>query len=127
MYTARQRYAGYAAALRDAGIKVDERNARFGLHNPAHTKDTVIELLGRRSPPTAFFATNNRTAVGAAEALADRPEIGLVGFDDFELASALRRPITVIAYDTDEMARHAAEMLFARLTGTTRVSPSGGG
>jgi LacI family transcriptional regulator len=117
VYTARQRYAGYSAALRDAGIKIDERITRFGLHNPGQTQETVTEMLKRRSAPTAFFATNNRTAVGAAEALADRPEIGLVGVDDFELASALRRPITVIAFDTDEMARHAAEMLFSRLTG----------
>ena len=118
VYTARQRYAGYTAALHDAGIKVDERITRFGLHNPAqHPGNRHRDCSGGASPPTAFFATNNRTAVGAAEALADRPEVGLVGVDDFELASALRRPITVIAYDTDEMARHAAEMLFARLTG----------
>ncbi len=72
----------------------------------------------RGTPSTdSLFATNNRTAVGAAEALADRPEIGLVGFDDFELAGALRRPVTVVDFDTDEMARHAAEMLFGRLTG----------
>ena len=117
VYTARQRHAGYCSALRAARIKVDERIIRFELHDPDGTRDAVAELLAGPRPPTAFFATNNRTAVGAAEALADRPEIGLVGFDDFELAGALRRPVTVVAFDTDEMARHAAEMLFGRLTG----------
>ena len=117
VYTARQRRSGYCAALRAARIKVDERIIHFGLHDPAGTREAIARLLAGPRPPTAFFATNNRTAVGAAEALADRPEIGLVGFDDFELAGALRRPVTVVAFDTDEMARHAAEMLFGRLTG----------
>ena len=80
-------------------------------------RDAVAEMLAAPSPPTAFFATNNRTAVGAAELLADRPEIGLVGCDDFELAAALRRPVTVVAFDVDEIARHATELLFERLAG----------
>ena len=117
VYTARQRYTGYCAGLRAARLKVDERIVRFGLRDPAGTRNAVTELLAGPRPPTAFFATNNRTAVGAAEALADRPEIGLVGFDDFELAGALRRPISIVAFDTDEMACHAAEMLFGRLNG----------
>jgi LacI family transcriptional regulator len=118
VYTARERYTGYSSALRAARVKVDERIVRFGLHDPVHTRDAVVELLERPNPPTAFFATNNRTAIGAAEALADLPEIGLVGFDDFELSAALRRPVTVVAYDIEEMARHAAEMLFGRLAGS---------
>ena len=117
VYTAWQRLAGYAAALAGAGIGVDERLTRFGLHAPNRARDAVAEMLAAPSPPTAFFATNNRTAVGAAELLADRPEIGLVGCDDFELAAALRRPVTVVAFDVDEVARHATELLFERLAG----------
>ncbi len=116
-FTARERFAGYRSALLGAGVEPDDDIWRFGLHDPERTRDTVIEMLAGPSPPTAFFATNNRTAVGAAEALADRPEIGLVGFDDFELASALRRPVTVISYDTTEIAQQATELLFERLAG----------
>ena len=48
------------------------------------------ELLALPSPPTAVFGTNNRMTIGAALALArERPRVALVGFDDFELATAL--------------------------------------
>jgi LacI family transcriptional regulator len=122
-FTARERVAGYNAELNAAGIDPRAELRRFGLQQPSRTRDAVYEMLADRRPPTAFFATNNRTAVGAAEALADLPEVGLVGFDDFELASALRRPVSVISYDTTEMARQAAELLFHRLAGD-RTKPT---
>ena len=74
-------------------------------------------MLALTEPPTAFFATNNRTAVGAASVLADRVDIGLVGFDDFELAESLRRAVTVVAYDAADLAGQAVDLLFARLAG----------
>lgn len=116
-FTARQRLAGYRSALDSAGVDFDDRIVRFDLQDPHITRDTVVEMCAASNPPTAFFATNNRTAVGAAEALADRPDIGLVGFDDFELAAALRRPVTVISYDIADMANQATELLFERLAG----------
>ena len=117
VYTARQRYTGYCAGCAPHGSRSTSESSASACAIPTGTRNAVAELLAGPRPPTAFFATNNRTAVGAAEALADRPEIGLVGFDDFELAGALRRPITIVAFDTDEMASHAAEMLFGRLNG----------
>ena len=116
-FTARQRLAGYRAALDAAGVDIDELIIRYDLLDPHTTRDTVLDMLTATSPPTAFFATNNRTAIGAAEALADRSDIGLVGFDDFELAAALRRPVTVVSYDVADMARQATELLFERLAG----------
>ena len=79
-------------------------------------------MLTRPRAPTAFFATNNRTAVGAAEALADRPEIGLVGSTTSNWPRRCGARSRSFAFDTDEMARHAAEMLFGRLTGN-RAKP----
>lgn len=116
-FTAQERHHGYHLALGQAGIDGDERIARFGLHDPARTRAVVAELLDDADPPTALFATNNRTAVGAAEAILDRPDVGLVGFDDFELAAALRRPVTVVSYDTSAMAEQASDLLFSRLAG----------
>ena len=43
---------------------------------------------------------------------------GLVGFDDFELADRLRRPVTVVAYDAAGPAGQAVDLLFARLAGS---------
>ncbi len=117
MYTAAERYRGYADALAESGVAVDEGLVAWGLHTPDAAAAFVSSLLESDSPPTAFFATNNRTAVGAANALADRPDVGLVGFDDIEFAEALARPVTVVTYDLEAFAKSAADMLFERLSG----------
>lgn len=39
----------------------------------------------------------------------------MVGFDDFELSHLMPRPLTIIAYDTRQLARQGAELLFARI------------
>jgi LacI family transcriptional regulator len=57
-----------------------------------------------------LFASNNRNSIGALRAIraVGRP-VGLVGFDDFELADMIEAPFTVVAYDSDEMGRVASE------------------
>lgn len=44
-------------------------------------------------------------------------EAALLAFDDFDLASLVPYPLTVIAYDIRELARAAAELLFRRIDG----------
>ena len=68
-----------------------------------------------RRPPSSRRTTGRRSAPPTS--LADHPQVGLVGFDDFELAAALRRPITVVSYDIAELARESIELLFERLAG----------
>jgi LacI family transcriptional regulator len=74
-------------------------------------------MLDAADPPTAFFALNNRITVGVVQELwqRNRRDVGVVGFDDFELSHLMPMPLTVIAYDTRELARQAAELLFARI------------
>jgi LacI family transcriptional regulator len=117
MYTAFERYRGYQEALDAAGLAIDERFVAAGLHAPGSAAAHVANFLEQPDPPTGFFATNNRTAVGAANALANHPDVGLVGFDDIELAEALRRPVTVVSYDLQDMARTAVRLLLDRMDG----------
>ncbi len=87
-------------------------------------------MLAMPDPPTAFFCLNNRITVGALQELwARRSGAGLVGFDDFELSHLMPRPFHVVAYDPAELARIAAERLFARIGGdqswpSTRTLPT---
>jgi LacI family transcriptional regulator len=61
--------------------------------------------------------------IGAALALARQPRrVALVGFDDFELATALTPPISVVKVDTDDLGSTAARMLLRRLDGWTGVA-----
>jgi LacI family transcriptional regulator len=47
--------------------------------------------------------------------------VALVGFDDFELADMLERPVTVVRHAPEEMGRIAAELAYARLDGDDRL------
>jgi LacI family transcriptional regulator, galactose operon repressor len=119
MYTAAQRVAGYRAALTTAGIGLDPELIRMGARGPAHAESVVDELLALDDPPTAIFTGNNRHTIGALRALRGREhEIGLVGFDDFELADLLAMPTTVIRHDASRMGAEAARLVFDRLDGS---------
>jgi LacI family transcriptional regulator len=138
VYTARERVAGYEAALEAAGIALDPELIRPGSPDAGHAETVVAELLAlppdRR--PTAVFTANNRNTIGALHALAGREsELALVGFDDFELADLLG--ITVVRADAAQLGARAAELAFARLDGDerppqrltipTRIVPRGSG
>jgi LacI family transcriptional regulator len=118
VYTIGERYRGYLESLAAAGVDVDEQLVRFGCHDTHDAAEAVRQLLRLPNPPTAIFATNNRMSVGCVEVIASLdPPVALVGFDDFELAAALRLPVTVVSYDLEEAGRRAARLLFDRLDG----------
>ena len=119
--TAQERLAGYRQALEDAGLTFDPGLVRFGAPRADLAEIAARQLLGRDDPPTAIFAENNRSCIGVIRALRaiDR-SVGLVGFDDFELADLLAAPVTVVGYDPAELGRAGAELLFARMGGDAR-------
>jgi LacI family transcriptional regulator len=121
VYTARERLAGYEAALAAGGIAPDPALITTGSRDAAHAQALVEELLDlppdRR--PTALFTTNNRKTIGALHALAGHDErLALIGFDDFELADLLG--ITVVRADAGKLGAEAAALAFARLSGDDR-------
>ena len=119
IYTIAERHRGYTAALADAGAGVDPELVRLGFHDAEAAKEAVAELLALEDPPDALFACNNRATIGALHALGDAgANLGLVGFDDFELADLLG--VTVVAASAEAMGRHGADLLFARLQGDER-------
>ncbi|MBV1854695.1 LacI family DNA-binding transcriptional regulator [Catellatospora tritici] len=123
VHTMSERLAGAREALAEAGVRDDPALVRDGVRDPAGSAAAVAEMLERRDPPTAFLALNNRITVGAVQELWRRGSAaGLVGFDDFELSHLMPRPLTVISYDTRELARQATQLLFARIDGD-RTAP----
>ena len=121
VYTLAERYDGYRQALEAAGLPLDETLVRFDCHTTTDAGRAVRALLELADPPTAIFTTNNRMSVGAVEVLAELAEpLALVGFDDFELARALRLPVTVVSYDQEALGRTAGRLLFDRLDGDRR-------
>lgn len=120
IHTMRERAAGVREALAEAGVPEDPALVREGLGSPEAAAAAVGALLGQDDPPTAFFSANNRLTAGVVEALWQRgDEAAVAGFDDFELAHLLPRPVTLVAYDACQLGRRAAELLFARIAGDT--------
>lgn len=119
--TAQERLAGYRLALSEAGIAFDPAIVRGGSPRSELAEVSARQLLTGEDPPTAIFAENNRNCIGVVRAVRSLERaVGVVGFDDFELADLLAVPVTVVAYDPGELGRAGAELLFARMGGDLR-------
>ncbi|CAN5564522.1 LacI family DNA-binding transcriptional regulator [soil metagenome] len=120
VYTMAERFAGYQTALHGAGLPTDGRLAVHGCHDIRDADAATTHLLELPDPPTAMFTTNNRMTVGAVTAITrSRRRVALVGFDDFELASSLATPVSVVSADNDRLGRLGAELLLRRMNGWT--------
>jgi DNA-binding LacI/PurR family transcriptional regulator len=124
-----RRYQGYLDALREHGLPIDERlivgpAAQVG---PGYsTQDEgyagMKKLLSLRKPPTAVFARNDFTAIGAMCAVRDAnlkiPEdVAVVGFDNVPLAAYTAPPLTTVDQPTRLQGQEAARLLLDRLEG----------
>lgn len=116
-----ERVDGYRRTMDAAGLPVQEDLIRMDLHSPDDAAAATADLLALTDPPTAFFPLNNRMTVGVLRQVwRGSAEVDVVGFDDFELSDVVPVPFTVVAYDTAELGRLAAELLFERLAGSRR-------
>lgn len=121
-YPASARLAGYRQGLADHGIEPDPALICTRPLGREHGREAAETLLNRADPPTAVVCTNYVFTAGllAAEGL-DRAT-ALIGFDDFEAASLVDPPITVIAQDATTMGREAARLLLDQMGGARPVS-----
>ncbi|GAA2386882.1 LacI family DNA-binding transcriptional regulator [Nonomuraea africana] len=118
------RAEGYRTALRAAGAAADPALCVTGLFDPWQVEQEVLRLLALPDPPTAFFVTNNRAAIGLMQALRDHPgpRPAFVGFDDFEMAGVFTPGVTVVRYDVTRLGSAAVELLLARVRDPARPS-----
>ena len=122
LFTIRERIRGYRDAVEQAGLApwIDTRLAS----DASSAEPLLQEHFGSRRKqerPDAIFTLKNSATVATYEALqhfgiAVPREVALIGFDDFDLASTLRPAVTVVQQPIEEVGKHAAELLFARLT-----------
>jgi LacI family transcriptional regulator len=129
LYTMRERFVGYRAALESAGLPADDELVASDAHSYDEATTSMLRLM-ESAEPDAIFAANNRAAIGALLAFRDRGvRIPLIAFDDFEAARISEPAISVVTQNIQEMGRLAAERVIARATGeslagTTTVLPT---
>jgi LacI family transcriptional regulator len=118
IFTAAERLRGYRAALAERRTTEDPEIVHLGSHDAESAGLAIRELLELRRPPTAVLTANNRITTGVLGELArSGATLGLVGFDDLELANLLSRPLTAVSYDAVELGRRAASLIVRRLDG----------
>ncbi|WP_329259034.1 LacI family transcriptional regulator [Actinoallomurus sp. NBC_01490] len=120
IWTARQRFAGFADAHAEAGRPVEERLVRRGLRSEEEAHAATTRLLTGGEPPTAVFAAQNLLTMGARRALQGlgaQEQVALIGFDDFPVADLLTPGVSVVAQDPATVGRTAARLLLSRVRG----------
>jgi LacI family transcriptional regulator len=116
------RLAGHTAALADVGVlpardlrRSDEPTIEYGYR-------AAGELLDLPDRPTAIVGFNDKTAVGALRAAAERHlrvpgDLSVAGFDDIDLSRATRPMLTSVRQPLQEMGRMAVTLLIRLLEG----------
>jgi LacI family transcriptional regulator len=114
------RTAGCLAALRERGIEVPEHRVVHSRFDAPAGHLAASRLMTGAAPPTAIFAVNDITAIGAMGALRDLGyqagrDVAVVGFNDITIAADLPTPLTTVRSPLQQMGREAADLLLQRL------------
>lgn len=115
-----QRLQGFARALREKSVIVDEEIIVAGDFRSQSGSEGLIHLMQTREPPTAVFACNDMMAIGAMSAARELGievpgRLSLVGFDDIALASLVIPKLTTIAQPKRELGEAGAKLLLRRI------------
>jgi DNA-binding LacI/PurR family transcriptional regulator len=117
---AEDRFSGYRRALKEAGLVFNVELMGVFDADGEPTPAVVSRIMAHRSRPSAFFCSNDGTAVKLLDEFAGLgysvPEdVELAAVDDNEMADALDVPIITGAQAGSEMGRESAELLLARV------------
>jgi DNA-binding LacI/PurR family transcriptional regulator len=123
--TARERLAGYLAALREAKLLRDPMLIQHAPFRPEGGHEATERLLALARRPTAIFAASDLTALGTLRALHEHrlripQDVAVISFDDMPWAAALHPPLTAVAQPTYELGATAARLLLERLRDPSR-------
>lgn len=113
-WTTRERIEGYREALSRTGVDFDSALVRHVPYQNQAIGSAFADLRRAHPAMTAIISTNNRITVGLlATHRRDIDSMGLVCFDDFELAELL--DVTVVAHNPQEVGREAARITLDRI------------
>ena len=116
LQSAIRRLEGYKDSLRQANIPLDPDLIQIGDFTQETGYRCAKKLISLPERPTAIFAANDKSAIGAIEAIIDAGltvpnDISVVGFDNIEEASYVHGGITTVDQFIADMGRVAVEML----------------
>lgn len=116
LFSAKERFEGYAAALAEHGLTLEPELVQFGLYTETFGRQATQRLLELPNPPSAIFAASDYGALGTLRCLNDNhlrvpDDVSLVGFDDIPLSSLLQPPLTTIRQPIERLGREGIRLL----------------
>jgi LacI family transcriptional regulator len=127
LVSANRRLQGYKDGLAAAGIPLDEALIQVGDYTTGTAAQCSRVLLSLDNPPTAIFASNDMSAMGAYQAAEEAglriPEdLSVVGFDDLREAVFLNPALTTVSQFVPDMGYIATQMVVRLVKGETLES-----
>jgi LacI family transcriptional regulator len=121
-FDARERLRGYRAALESAGLAGDEQLEVAGDFTGSAGYRGANQLLSVTPRPTAIFAANDASALGALSALRKAgmvmpDEMALAGFDDIASTQYTMPPLTTVRGPLTQLGGRAVARLAEAVTG----------
>jgi LacI family transcriptional regulator len=115
-HDAEERVRGYRAALADAHIAPDTGLEPEGDFSEQGGYRAVRALLALDRPPTAIFAANDSTAIGAISALREAgvavpTQVAVAGFDDIPISRYLTPALSSVRVSINDLGTRAMEQL----------------
>lgn len=115
-----KRMVVYREALRKAGIDYDESILYDCGWNSEICKQKVKDLLNKHPDVDAIFAGSDSLAVIVLKTLKELKincpkDIGVIGFNDNEIASTISPALTTVKLPSRDMGRYAAKRLISQI------------
>jgi len=120
---AAQRFDGYVAALRAAGIEPDDALIVESPLSRVGGYDAMLRLLALEHPPSALLVDNNLAGIGALRAMGDRgvrpaQDLSIIVYDGVSLDIPLPYAVTSVMQPTGERSgRSMADLVMGVLAG----------
>jgi LacI family transcriptional regulator len=124
-----ERLAGFYAAVRE--YEDVETTIAQGDFSFASGLKAAEQLLGRKPPPTAIFASNDDMAAAVVSVAHRRhldvpQQLTVVGFDDTTTAVTMWPPLTTVHQPVRDLAAEALRLLSARVSAPAGQGPAAG-
>jgi LacI family transcriptional regulator len=122
LMSADRRLRGYQESLAQAGIPIDPDLIVQGDFTAGAGLKCARQLLSLPDPPTAIFAANDQSALGAYQAAGEAglsipADLSIVGFDNIPDAAQAAPGLTTVDQSIQEMGKIAIQMLVRLIEG----------
>jgi LacI family transcriptional regulator len=112
----------FATALRNEGLKLQDRYTRIAEPSFEGSAAAAASLLSMKDRPTAIFCASDTIAVKALDvahqmSLKVPQDVSIVGFDDIDAAAWSMIDLTTVRQDLGQQCRKALFMLLERFDG----------